>query len=142
MNRQTAKTWGVERRVGYKGWSVTHRPSCQKFWASSKAEAGRLIDTGWYEKRIEQDLQVKPATRREWYTDPISGKSHLYTGGLFSWHCDLHEQVCDPFTPMTTDDIRQLAIRDDVSDDTFVLVSRAADDRHPLTGEREHPDEY
>lgn len=135
MNRQTAKTWAVERRVGFSGYDVTHKPSCLHFWARSKAEAGRDITSGMYERRIAQDLQVKPASRREWYTDPISGVSHLYTGGLFDWRCDLHERVCDPFAPITSDDIRRMAIRDNVDDDVFVLISRAADGRTC-------PDEY
>jgi hypothetical protein len=130
MNKRTAKTWAVERRIGFKGYSVTHRPSCLKFWASSKAEAGRLIDTGWYEKQIRRDLQVKPAARREWYTDPITGTSHLYTGELLSWHCDVHEQTCSPFTPVTTNDILHMAARDDrVSDGTFVVLRQVLEDR-------------
>jgi hypothetical protein len=123
------RAWAVERRMGYSGWWVTHRPSGDVFAATSKREAKHLIDSGWYERQVVKDLQVKPAGRREWYHDPITDEDHLYTGGMFSWHCDVHERTCSPFTPVTADDVRRMAIRDGVDDDTFVLVSQAVDDR-------------
>lgn len=117
------RPWSVERRTGYPGWWVTHEPTGDTFAASSKREAKDLIGNGWYERQVAKDLAVKPAGRRDWHHDPLTGEDHLYTGGLFSWHCDVHERTCDPFYPVTTDHILTWVANDTtLDDDTFATL--------------------
>lgn len=124
------RLWIIERRIGFTGWFVTHRPTRLVFCASSKTQARRDINSGYYLREIAKQLAVKPAGRRDWYRDPITGQSHLYTGGLFSWHCDIHNRTCDPFKPITVDDVLTLAAKDEhLDDDTFVLLRQVIEDR-------------
>ena len=81
MRSTTKRTWTIERRIGYTGWSVTHRPTCLVFWTSSKAQARRDIASGYYLREIGKALAVESAGRRDWYVDPISNVAHLYRVG-------------------------------------------------------------
>lgn len=66
---------------------------------------------------------------RERHHTDLDGIKHTYRG-LFDWHCIIHDQVCDPFRPITTDDLLTLAARDsDLDDDAFVLIAQAAEGR-------------
>lgn len=56
---------------------------------------------------------------------PIETGGHSWpTWG--SWWCNNHQQRCDPWTPVTADDLtRRAALDPQVEDDTFVVLSRA-----------------
>ncbi|MGH9290288.1 MAG: hypothetical protein ACRD0V_18675 [Acidimicrobiales bacterium] len=56
---------------------------------------------------------------------PIHYQDHVYEQ-LLSWHCSAHHRVCDPFTPVTADDVTAAAARDGaLSDGAFVVLARA-----------------
>lgn len=134
VTRTRDREWTLQRRPGVAmPWLITHLPTRLTFAATSEAEARRGITSGGYGKQVADRLRPRPAGRRDWYYDSITGAHHLYTGGMFSWHCDLHGRVCDPFTPITADDILRMVARDtSVDDDVFVVLARAVDGR-PIT---------
>jgi hypothetical protein len=69
---------------------------------------------------------VKPFNFR--WTDS-AGVEHFYPN-LFGWHCDIHKRVCDPFKPVTTDDLLRLAAKDkNLDDDAFVVLRQSAEGR-------------
>lgn len=60
----------------------------------------------------------------------MRGVWHLWTGGSFSWHCDLHDRACSPTAPITTGDVLHLAANDPTADDDmFVTLQQAAEGR-------------
>ncbi len=57
------------------------------------------------------------------------GMNHFYPH-LFGWHCDIHGQVCNPFTPLSTDDILRMAAADlRLGDDAFAVLAQAVEGR-------------
>lgn len=124
------REWTIQRVGGYQPWQVTHLPTRFTFRESSEAESRRRIKTGWYARQIADRMRPTPPSRRDWWQDPISGVWHLWTGGLFDWTCWVHQRVCDPLKPITSDDILRLAARDAaVDDDVFVVLRQAAENR-------------
>lgn len=59
------------------------------------------------------------------YHDSLTGLDHRYDQ-MFSWHCSIHDRRCDPFKPVTAQQIRELAARDkSLGDGAFVALSQA-----------------
>ena len=64
------------------------------------------------------------------YTDE-RGVEHFYPK-LFGWHCNIHNQVCDPFKRVTEAELLDRAAKDpSLNDGAFVGVARAVEDRLP-----------
>ena len=58
--------------------------------------------------------------------EPISVNGHTWPN-WGSWWCDTHQQVCNPWKPITVADLLAMAAADDSLDDgAFVALSRAA----------------
>ncbi|MEU8334762.1 hypothetical protein [Micromonospora tulbaghiae] len=129
--------WTLQRLGGHTPWQVTHLPTQITFRETSQAEARNRIASGWYGRQITDRMRPQPPSRRDWWQDPMSGVWHLWTGGLFDWTCWVHRRVCSPTVPVTGDDILRMAARDDkVSDDVFVVLRQAAENR-PINPSKE-----
>ena len=124
------REWTIQRVGGHMPWQVVHQPTQLPFRQSSEAECRRRITSGWYAQQVADRLRPQPPSRRDWWQDPISGVWHLWTGSMFDWTCWVHDRVCSPTTPVSTDAILRMAARDgSVGDDTFVLLRQAAENR-------------
>ncbi|MFI7073521.1 hypothetical protein [Micromonospora sediminicola] len=122
--------WTLQRLSGNLPWQVTHLPTQITFRETSQREARNRITSGWYAQQITDRMRPQPPSRRDWWQDPISGVWHLWTGGLFDWTCWVHQRVCSPTAPVAGDDILRMAARDEqVTDDVFVMLRQATENR-------------
>lgn len=77
-----------------------------------------------------------PKSLKPWKS-PYTGITHNYDGGMFDWHCSIHNTECPPYANVTAqsgvDALLRIAATDKaVNDDVFVAVSRALRGEEPV----------